>query len=97
MMLLCLVLGACAPSAPRGPPLAISYRWGPTLPLAYDDQPPAEISIRWEPGVLSPKALEQLQFEQCQAWNRRPTPVEQQPDAMRFRCDKPLIPSSAAP
>ena len=98
MMLLCLVVGACAATTPKRSPLAISYRWERTLPLppAFDDQPPAEISIQWEPGTLSSDQLEQLEVLQCLEWNRQPSAVERQQDSARFRCDKPLPPAGAA-
>ncbi len=97
MVLVCLVLGACAASAPRSPRLAISYHWEATSPLpTFDNQPPAEISIRWEPGTISQKALEQLEAEQCLAWDRQPSLIEVRQDIARFRCDKPGVPGSAA-
>jgi len=91
MVFFCLALGGCAATAPSNPPLAISYHWEPTAPLpSFDNRPPEEISIRWEPGTLSPSQLEQLEYEQCLAWNRQPSPVERRDDTARFRCDKPL-------
>jgi len=97
MILVCLVLGACAASAPQKPRLAISYNWEASSPLpTFDNQPPAEISIRFEPGTISRKALEQLEAEQCLAWNRQVSLIEARQEIVRFRCDKPLASSSAA-
>ena len=97
MTLVCLVLGACAAAAPQKPHLAISYHWEATSPLpTFDNEPPAEISIRWEPGTISRTALEQLAAEQCLAWNRQVSLIEVRQDIARFRCDKPLAPRRAA-
>jgi hypothetical protein len=96
-VLAALILGACAAAPPRESPLAISYRWDPAPPvrLSYGEQPPAEISIRWAPGSLSPSAVDQLALAQCLGWNREPAPIETQGDSLRFRCKKPAAPGTA--
>jgi hypothetical protein len=90
VVLAALVLGACA-TAPRPSPLVISYHWDPTPPLppTFGDQPPPELSIRWQPGTLSPSAVDQLELVQCLEWDGQPAPIERQSDSVRFRCEKP--------
>lgn len=92
-----MALAGCAASAPPAPSLAVDYRWpdpGAGILALGNHQPPAEVTLHYNPAAVSPAAVANFAQSTCLAWNRRPSPESESPGVARFRCDRPLIETS---
>lgn len=92
-----LALGGCTASPPPASPFAVAYRWpdpGAGVLALGNHQPPADITVHYNPAAVSPEAVANFAQSTCLAWNRLPSPESESPGVARFRCDRPLIETS---